>query len=305
MANLDLNLLVIFDAIMSEQSITAAADRLAMTQPSVSNAVSRMRHAWGDPLFVKSGRGIRPTPYAVQLWADISDSLHTIRGATLKEKFNIHNTRRTFRIALTDWMADIFWLPLRKIIENQAPGIDIHAVPYSVNGKQLLLDADVDMVLDYFPDTHPHIKTQWIFDNHFICAMRPGHPLAKKKLSLKAFAQADHLLMSLSGDASGTVDSMLKQRNLTRRVAMTVNHCYNMTKLLENTNLITTIPLPMIINSVNDGKLFVTQPPLEIPPGPISMSWHKRNDKDLASLWLREKVLHILKEDLQNSLPVS
>ena len=305
MANLDLNLLVIFDAIMQEQSITAAAQRLSMTQPSVSNAVSRMRHAWGDPLFVKMGRGIRPTPYAAQLWRETGEALHTIRGATVKERFNIQHTKRVFRIALTDWMADIFWLPLRKIIEQQAPGIDIHAVPYSVNGEQLLLSAEVDMVLDYYAGSSAHIHSQWLFDNHFVCAMRPDHPLAKKQLGLNEYAQAQHLLFSLSGDASGSVDTMLKQHNLSRRVAMTVNHCYNLVNLLENTELITTIPLPIIMDSVRQGKIFVTAPPIDIPPGPISMSWHKRHHRDEASLWLREQVMHILQNDLTNSLPTS
>lgn len=134
MANLDLNLMVIFDAIMQEQSITAASDRLAMTQPSVSNAVSRMRHAWNDPLFVKHGRGIRPTPYAIRLWDDISQPLESIRQASTQKTFEPKQLERTFRIAATDWMADLFWLPLKERIQTEAPLVNIHAVPYTVNG---------------------------------------------------------------------------------------------------------------------------------------------------------------------------
>lgn len=305
MTKFDLNLMVIFDTIMQEQSITTAAQRLAMTQPSVSNAVSRMRHVWNDPIFVKQGRGIRPTPFAEALWRDIGEPLNTIRIASEQQPFDIATVRRTFRIAATDWMADIFWLPLRQLIEAEAPNINIHAVPYAVNGEQLLLDADVDMVLDYYEGRNAKVETQWLFDNHFVCAMRPDHPLAARPLDLQAFSDAEHLLFSLSGDASGSVDSLLQQQGLQRRIAVTVNHCYNIPKLLENTDLITTIPLPIIIESVKAGRLVVCKPPFELPPGPISMSWHTRLKRDPALLWLRAKVLEVTKTERLTQLPDS
>jgi DNA-binding transcriptional LysR family regulator len=298
MANIDLNLMVIFDSIMQEQSITAAAQRLSMTQPSVSNAVSRMRHVWKDPLFVKQGRGIRPTPFAEKLWQDIGAPLHSIRLATHQHQFDITSVKRTFRIAVTDWMSDLFWLPLRQVIEAEAPHINIHAVPYNVNGETLLLDADVDMVLDYFEGRSPKVQTQHLFDNHFVCAMRPDHPLASEELNLQHFTAAEHLFLSLSGGAAGSVDALLKQQQLHRRIAMTVNHCYNIPKLLQNTDLITTIPLPIILDSVNKGLLIIRKPPFTIAPGPISMSWHVRHQRDPAILWLREKVLQILNNEL-------
>ncbi len=302
MANLDLNLLVIFEAIMQERSITGAAQRLFMTQPSVSNAVTRMRHAWDDPIFVKEGRGIKPTPYAHALWQEVGGSLTTIRHATQKESFSVANTQRTFRIALTDWMADLFWLPLRKLIETQAPGLNIHAVPYAVNAEQLLLDAEVDLVLDYYAGSNPHVKSQWIFDNHFVCAMGAQNPLVNQDLNLETFVKAEHLLMSLSGKAFGSVDAALQKKGAKRRIAMTVNHFSNITKILQGTNLITTIPLPIIYNNVKEGALVIAQPPIDIDPGPISMTWHKRHDQDQAMLWLKEKILQVLKLDLKNNL---
>lgn len=302
MANLDLNLMVIFDAIMQEQSITAAAERLAMTQPSVSNAVSRMRHAWKDPLFVKQGRGIRPTPYANKLWRDISEPLDTIRCATVQQAFDAATLKRTFRIAVTDWMADLFWLPLRQLIEAEAPNVNIHAVPYTVNGESLLLNADVDMVLDYFEGSSNKVQSQKLFDNHFVCAMRQGHPLANHDLNMECFAAAEHLLLSLSGEASGGVDRLLQQEGLHRRIAMTVNHCYNIPRLLINTDMITTIPMPVIIESVDKGHLVVKKPPFDLAPGPISMTWHTRHQRDPETLWLREKVLDVLNNRLCTSL---
>ncbi len=302
MANTDLNLLVIFDAIMQEQSITLAAERMSMTQPSVSNAVSRMRHIWGDPLFVKHGRGIRPTPYAENLWLEINEPLHRIRSANSPEQFDPSNLKTTFRIALTDWMADIFWLPLRQIIERQAPGINIHAVPYTVNGEALLLNADVDLVLDYFEGSSNKVQSQHLFDNHFVCAMRADHPLAVSELDIHSFSQAEHLLFSLSGEASASVDHILAKQNITRRIAMTVNHCYHIPKLLEHTDMITTIPLPLVLESVEQQRLIIKKLPFELPPAPISMTWHTRQHRNAQSKWLREIILSVLHDRLYKNL---
>lgn len=294
MANLDLNLMVIFDAIMQEQSITAAAERLSMTQPSVSNAVSRMRHTWKNPLFVKQGRGIRPTPYADKLWRDIAEPLQAIKLASDQQAFEATKLKRTYRIAVTDWMSDLFWLPLRQLIEIEAPEVNIHAVPYTVNGEKLLVNADVDMVLDYFEGSSSHVQSQHLFDNHFVCAMRPDHPLAKQELNLETFTASEHLFLSLSGEACGGVDILLQQQGLTRRIAMTVNHCYNIPRLLMNTQMITTIPLPLILASVDRGDLVVKKPPFDLTCAPISMTWHARDQRDEEILWLRKKVAEVL-----------
>lgn len=302
MANTDLNLLVIFDTIMQEQSITLAAERMSMTQPSVSNAVSRMRHIWGDPLFVKNGRGIKPTPFAENLWLEINEPLHRIRSANTPEQFDPSQLKTTFRIALTDWMADIFWLPLRRIIEEQAPGVNVHAVPYTVNGEALLLSADVDLVLDYYEGSSNKIQSQHLFDNHFVCAMRPNHPLANEALTIDNFSRAEHLLFSLSGEAFASVDRILQQQNLNRRIAMTVNHCYHIPKLLMHTDMITTIPLPLILESVEEDKLIIKKLPFHLAPAPISMTWHHRQQRSAKAKWLREVIIRVLHDGVNQRL---
>lgn len=132
--------------------------------------------------------------------------------------------------------------------------------------------------------------------------MGAQNPLANQDLNLEQFIGAEHLLMSLSGKAFGSVDAALQKKGAKRRIAMTVNHFSNIAKILQGTDLITTIPLPIIYNSVMEGKLVITQPPMAIAPGPISMTWHKRHDQDSAMVWLKGKILQILKEDLQNNL---
>lgn len=298
MALSDLNLMVIFDVIMQERSVTKASHRLAMTQPSVSNAISRMRHVWQDPIFVKEGRGIKPTPFAENMWLKVRQPLIDIRHAAQITKSDIRQLARTFRIASTDWMTDLFWLPLRQRIEQHAPLVNLHAVPYQVNGEKLLLNADVDMVLDYFEGANEHIHSKLLFNNHFVCAMRPQHALAQKALTLDYFCQAQHLLMSLSGDAKGSVDRYLAQIGTSRRIAMTVNHCANMAKILTQTDLITTIPLPLIMKQLEQGQLIAKPLPFDLSPAPISMTWHVRQQRDDAHSWLRQQVLDVVQQEV-------
>ncbi len=287
MGKLDLNLVVIFDAIMREQSITAAAQRLSMAQPSVSNAVARMRYSWNDPLFVKQGRGIRPTPRASQLWLQISEPLETISSAITPRQFEPDHSTRRFRIALTDGMVTLIWLSLRKIVERHAPGIDIHAVPYKGDGESLLLNADVDLIFDYYSGASQQVHSKWMFDNHFVCVMRAAHEFATGDFSLDKFVQAEHVLVSLTGDPSGVVDTILGELNLTRRVVMTVNSFAGAIELLKETNLITVLPYPAVAQAIANGDLIFRASPIDVPPARISMAWHHRQNHDPGLRWLR------------------
>ena len=139
----DLNLLMIFDAIMTEGAITRAAEN--MTQPAVSNALS-YAPAWKDELFVKDGRGIQPTSFAKNLWSQIQGPLGELEVAVNPTDFNPATAKRTFRIAATDSIVSMVWGPLRKVIENEAPGINIHAIPnYDMETDKILKDAEAEL----------------------------------------------------------------------------------------------------------------------------------------------------------------
>ncbi|NQZ32372.1 MAG: LysR family transcriptional regulator [Oceanospirillaceae bacterium] len=287
MSKADLNLFVIFDAIMQEQSITAAAKRLFMTQPSVSNAVARMRYSWNDELFVKQGRGIKATPFANQLWQQISEPLNTISHAVNPVQFIPAIARRKFRISLTDGMTSVLWLPLRKILEQQAPGIDIHAVPFRGDGEQLLLSNEVDLVLDGYQGSNKLIHSQWMSDFKFVGVMRPDHALAKQPLSLEKFLAAEHLFVSLSGDAQGAVDTHLTELGKQRRIAMTVNSFSGAFPLLTETNLICTLPDAATADAVAAGLVITKTLPIKLGDIKIYMAWHTRQHRDPALNWLK------------------
>lgn len=287
MAKTDLNLVAIFDAIMREQSVTAAAERLAMTQPSVSNALARMRHVWRDPLFVKHGRGLRPTPYAERLWQQIATPLGDIRDAVTPPQFDPASQQRCFRIALTDGLTGMFWSPLRQHIETHAPYIDIHAVPYTGALEQQLISADVDMVMGHYFGNHPQIATRALFENPFVVVMRPDHSLTQGELTLERFIAAEQLLVSLSGQAEGSVDIELAKMGLQRRLAMTLNTFAGAAELIGETHLITVLPYPVVAKYLQRGELVARPLPLAVPAPIMYMAWHKRGERDPALLWLR------------------
>ena len=297
MRHQEISLLVIFDAIMTEGSITRAADQLELTQPAVSNALSRMRQAWNDELFIKDGRNIQPTIYAQNLWKRVRNPLIELEEAVDIEGFDPATAKRTFRIAAADTIIDTAWGPLRKIIEEQAPNINLHAVPYTIsNGIELLDNAEVDLVVGALLDSNETICSEYLYSPCYTCVMRPNHRLTQSELTLEEFANSDHLLVSLSGEASGFTDEVLAQYGLSRRVAMTVNHFSAVPKLISQSDLIAIVPSSTLEESIFSGELAVVQPPIQITSKQVNNYWHKRQDTDKGLTWLRTHMSLIIKE---------
>jgi len=231
----ELQLLYIFDAIMTERSITRAAERLAMTQPAVSNAVSRMRQIWNDPLFVRKGRNIEPTSYALSLWDQVSEPMYTLTNAVSATQFDPASSKRTFRIAVTDVITEMIWRQLIQLLEQEAPGVDLHAVPYTMERTS-----------------------------------------------------ARHLLVSMSGDAHGFVDSYLDQKGLGRRIAATVNHFSIVPQLLRESDLIAAVPQLITQDCGFLDGLWLGELPFPVDPTSLYLIWHNRHDRDPGIVWLRE-----------------
>ncbi|WP_334030062.1 LysR family transcriptional regulator [Alteromonas sp. P256] len=296
----DLNLLMIFDAIMTEGAITRAADRLSMTQPAVSNALSRMRSAWKDELFVKDGRGIQPTSYAKNLWSQIQGPLGELEVAVNPTNFDPATAKRTFRIAATDSIVSMVWGPLRKVIENEAPGINIHAIPnYDMETDKILKDAEAELTFSKHQEPDSVIRAEHALDPSWVVVMRPDHPLAASQLTLDDFVAADHLLVSMTGDVTGPTDQVLANLGLKRRVAMSVNQFYNAAPLLKESDLICVVPSLVVEKEIFSGELAVFETPVEIVSSSLSVMWHKRQDQDAGLQWLRGLVVKFIRERAQ------
>ncbi|SFR82191.1 transcriptional regulator [Marinobacter daqiaonensis] len=301
MKNQELTLLYIFDAIMTEGSITRAAERLSMTQPAVSNAVSRMRHAWSDPVFVKKGRRIEPTSFALSLWDQVRGPMHELSRATSTSAFDPATSRRKFRIALSDLILDLLWPPLVSKLERDAPGVDLHAVPYTVEGAHLQLrEAHVDLAIGMLSEHDHSLRSTWLLDSGYVLAMREDHPLAGRPVTLEQFLDARHLLISLSGDSHGPVDAALDGMGLSRRVAVTVNHFPAIPALLKGSDMITAVPDGMVQEARFREGLALTRLPFHVDPISVYLIWHARHDRDPGLIWMRSLVGFLIRERWQD-----
>lgn len=299
----ELKLLVIFDAIMIEGSVTRAAEQLSMTQPAVSNAVSKMRVLWKDELFVPDGRNIQPTTFANNLWIKVRDSLHNLNEAIEPSDFDPMTAKRTFRVALPDIVVDTIWSDMRLLFEQQAPGLNLYAVPYAIaSTKQVLDDAEVDLVIGQGNRSLENICTDHLFNTSYVCAMRTQHPLAKSDLSIKAFANGEHLLVTLSGNTANPTDQALQQLGLTRRVAFTVNKFSSAVPMILKSDLIAILPTDLIHDYLAFPGLAVVPPPVSIPLSSISMMWHRRLNADEGLIWLRSQIKQLLVEQREQKV---
>jgi len=295
----EVSLLLIFDAIMTEGSITRAADRLALTQPAVSNAVARMRDRWKDDLFVRDGKQIRATSFAENLWQQIRNPLRDLKTAITLEAFDPATSNRTFRIcAVPDASVDSALRKLREIVEAEAPGIKVYTFPYHEDEAESILVSDrVDMVVGAMQPLGNMICTEPLFVPKYVCVMRPDHPLARKPLTMEGFSSADHLMVSfMSCEVSDLTDQALARHGLSRRIPMTVHHFGAVPEVICNSNLIAVVPSTAVEREIFAGELAVSVLPVEVTPTPIAVMWHKRQELDQGLTWLRGNVSQLIAE---------
>jgi DNA-binding transcriptional LysR family regulator len=301
---LDLNLLRVFDEIMAEKNLTRAADKLAMTQPAVSNALRRLRDALDDPIVVRSGHGVEPTPAARQWWPAVRDALAQLRNTFAPGEFDPVDSRASFIIAMADATAALLAPSLVSIIESEAPGVSLRVLPLTTRDPRSLLETqDIDLAIGYFPaaiaaiastegqeDTIGQFGTEQLYSSDYICVMRRGHPLAGVELTLDAYCEAHHLLVSFSGRPFGFIDEALAPLQRRRRVVLTVNQFFTAGMVVANSDLLTVLPAHFLA-STGMGYAFETRPvPFQLPRVNVDSLWHNRRAHRPGHDWLRNAV---------------
>lgn len=299
-SNLDLNLLRVFDAVMTEQNLTRAASRLAMTQPAVSNALRRLRDALGDELLIRTAHGVKPTSRAETLWPAVRRALTELEEAIAPEgSFDISQAENTFRLAMADATAAL-WLPaLVNAIEREAPGLTIRMVPLTTREpRPMLLQGDIDLAVGFFPGVSAQlagsqtasvspIRHEQLYSGHYVCVMRKDHPLADSELTLDSYCAAKHLLVSFSGRPHGLIDEELARMGRERRIVLTVNQFFTAGRVVATSDLVTVLPRHLVASTGNSGALIIKALPFELPSVHIDMLWHERDTRNPAHTWLR------------------
>ncbi len=288
---IDLNLLVAFDALMAERSVTRAGVRIGRTQPAMSAALSRLRSLLNDELFIRGPDGLQPTPRAVDLAQPIGYALSQIQKTLeFTQTFEPSQSTATISIGLAEHAAFVLLPRLLAALRDQAPGMVMHVrnLGHRDDAVTLLDSGEVDLTVGVPHTPAGRILNEPLFEETFVCIVRKDHPLASQELTLDAFLQMSHLLVSLESDRFGVVDAALAKQGLRRRLALTLPHMYAAPKVVASSDLIATLMggVVEVFDAATDLVMF--EPPLPLGSVRFDMSWHRRNDVHPAQRWFRE-----------------
>jgi DNA-binding transcriptional LysR family regulator len=297
----DLNLLKVFEALMTEGNVTRAASKLSLTQPAVSNALRRLRETFDDPLFVRSGAGVNPTRRAIDLWEPLSQSLHAIRGTLDVERFDALRSTASLSIAMSDYVSGIVVPRLASKLSKAAPSMQIHAIPNTlVDFDKVLADNKADFAISVYNEEVQRpafLKSRALWSPDFVCVMRTGHPLARAdRIPLKKFLSARHVDVSLVGKTTPTYDLFLHSRGLQRNLVATVNHYAAAYEVVRRSDLIAVLPWSENFEPARLAGLRRMPIPLEAPARIIELFWHQRHETSALHQWLKNTLLALFEQ---------
>lgn len=283
----DLNLLVTLDVLLAEGSVARAARRLRLSPSAMSRALARLRDTLGDPLLVRAGRGLVPTPRALELRERVAqlvqDAEAVLRPAT---QVDLAQLVRTFTLRSSEGFVENFGPALIARIAEQAPGVRLYFMQKPDKDSTPLRNGTVDLetgVVD--PDTSPELRTQALFRDRFVGVVRAGHPLSRGEITPARFAAGGHIYVSRRGLDRGPIDDALDSLGLTREVVTTVAGFSTALALARASELIASVP-ERHTASLRDGMHSFALP-LPLPAFTVAMLWHPRMDADPAHRWLR------------------
>ena len=289
--DIDLNLLLVFDRMLAEKRVSAVAEGLGLSQPAVSNALARLRRLLDDDLFLRTARGMEPTPFALQMAEPVALAMSALHGALNQHAvFDPGTSRRGFTLAMTD-IGEIYFTPLlMDVLSRAAPGVSISTVRNtSVNLRDAMEAGQVDLAIGLLPQLKAGFFQRRLFMQRYVCLFGASHPLAaKSRLSLKDFAAADHVLIQAAGTGHGQVDDLLAAQGIARRVRLTVPHFVAVGHILRSTPMIATVPQKLAESLAEPFGLVWRAHPAQLPQVAINSFWHARFHRDPGNQWLRK-----------------
>ena len=285
--NLDLNLLLVFDAVLRERSVVRAADSLAISQPAVSHALNRLRHALKDKLFIRTPAGMSPTPRAEQLALPVRRALNELQLAVEGDTFDPSTADRRFTIAVNNYAAVVAAGPILAAVRAQAPNVRLSLVPSgTLNLRDRLDRGELDLAVSGRAIDGERFASQQLIEDRFVAVLRSGHPALRKKLTAAALAELQHLGISSSPEDLSFLDEFLKARNSARFVASDVPYL-SAGAVLVQSNLVAILGRKLAMEFRRAYPIEIRELPLEAPPLHSVMSWHRRFDDLPAHRWLR------------------
>jgi DNA-binding transcriptional LysR family regulator len=285
----DLGLLVTLDALLQEGSVTRAARRMGLSTPAMSHALARIRERLGDPILVRSGRGMLLTPRAEALKPRVHSVVTEARGTLEPERpFVARELSRTYVVHATDYVLTVLGLPFDRILREEAPGVCIRFVPNTPDDSPLLRDGGSDLAVGIYGDLPQEMRSRQLLTDRFVCVVRQEHPTVDRRLSLEQFVRLPHIQVAPRGKPGGYIDDMLRDRGLSRSVARAVPYFLTALQLTAQTDYVLTISERIARKLGPALGLKLLEVPLSLRPYALSLVWHPRFDGDAGHRFLRD-----------------
>jgi len=302
-ASVNLNLLLAFEALLEERSVSRAAARIGLSQPAMSNALSRLREVFADRLFVRTKRGMMATPRALELAGPVRAGLAQLRAALAERTpFDPAASTRSFRIAMSDYAEFLLLGPLLHNLERDAPAVQVvvrRPERIFLPPEESLRDGTLDAAIGFFPEEsalEPGTRSQELFVEDNVCIARRGHPLLRKPFTLRQFASAKHVAIFYRPDTRGFIDDILAGHGLRRRLQAATPHFLVIPYAVSACDLIAVVPAGLASRYRKFLPIEVRKVPLRMPRFHMRLLWHERGTDDPAHQWFRAEILKCFPE---------
>jgi DNA-binding transcriptional LysR family regulator len=297
-ADIDLNLLVVFQELFQQRQVSLVAERLGLSQPTVSNTLARLRKTFGDELFVRTGQGMQPTPFAQQIAEPVTQALASVMQAlNRQEPFDPGSSDRQFVIAMTD-VGEIHFMPtLLERCSASAPHVRISAVRLSaVNWREGIETGQIDLVIGAFTEVPESLYHSRLFSQKYVTMFRKGHRFAKGKVGLPEFLQARHLIVSSRENPYDLINSRLEKAGVGRSAQFRVPHFTSVPYIVGSSDMVVTVPEKLAQRAAGPFGLDFIRPPLRLPALHTNIFWHRRYNQDSGNQWLRGLIVENFRE---------
>ncbi len=284
----NLNLLVAFDALFEERSVTRAARKMGVTQSAMSNSLAQLRALFDDSLFRRVAHGIEPTARAIALAEPIRHGLHLLGRALSPVEFDPTTASRIFVLAASDYVEFVLLPRLVRRLQHDAPGVRIEVRPWGLHEvPALLARGEADLMIGYYDAVPERHRQQLLFREVYRCIVRKGHPRVRRRLSVKTWLELQHVLVSQRADSPGSVDRALASRGLKRTVGVRVSHFLMVPALVAGSDMVAAVSRRIAETFARPLGLATFAPPLPLPTSRVGQVWHEQMDADPGHQWLR------------------
>lgn len=294
---MDMRLLAIFDEIYKTKSVTRAGQNLDLPQTSVSLALGRLRHQFNDPLFVRTSKGMEPTPHAKELVQPLRQALQILQAATRQQVvFDPARSERQFRISMTDFSHLEFLPSLINRVNELAPSVQIEILRITPDTASLLESGNSDLAVGFMPELDAGFFQQNLFQQNFACVVRKVHPRIGARMTENLYKRESHVVVTAAGTGQDLVEKTLTRKGIQRKIALSLPTLPGLGNLLANTDLVATVPVRVAQTLVRIAQVKLLTPPIAFPSFMIKQHWHERYQHDPANRWLRSQIADLFQE---------